>query len=100
MSYLDFLHKGPNYLSPAVPIGVREVRPDGCRKLTNPLGRNSQVLRLIDVARISLYLDVKLCDAALSSSHPRCELILFNQALGEAVDQPLKRVLLFDAPDF
>ena len=42
--------------------------------------------KLIDVAGVSLYLGVKLCDAALGSCHPRCELILFNQALGETID--------------
>ena len=83
-----------------MPIGIREVRSDGCRKLSKPLRRKSHVLQLIDVSRVSLYLDVKLCDAALGSSHPRCELILFNQALGEAVDQPLKCVLLFETQGF
>ena len=69
-----------------MPIGIQEVRSDGCRKLSEPLRRESHVLQLIDVSGVSLYLGVKLCDAALGSSHPRCELILFDQALGETID--------------
>src|SRR5215472_6630489 len=43
---------------------------------------------------------VKLRDVPLGSSHPSCELILFNQALREAIDQALKCVLLFETPGF
>ncbi len=69
-----------------MPIGIQEVRSDGCRKLSEPFRCESQVLELIDVAGVSLNLGVKLCDAALGSCHPRCELVLFNQPLGETVD--------------
>ena len=44
------------------------------------------MLQLIDVSGVSLYLSVKLCDAALGSSRLRSELVLFNQALGEIID--------------
>jgi len=69
-----------------MPIGIQEVRSDGCRKFSELLRREPHVLQLIDVAGVSLYLGIKLCDAALGSCHPRCELILFNQALGETID--------------
>ena len=51
-----------------------------------PLRRESHVLQLIDVSGVSLYLGIKLRDAALGSCHTRCELILFNQTLGETID--------------
>jgi hypothetical protein len=69
-----------------MPIGIREVRSDGCRKLSKPLRREPHVLQLIDVSGISLYLGIKLSEAALGSCHPRCELILFDQSLGETID--------------
>jgi len=73
------------------------VWPDGCRELTKTARGKSQVLQSIDIACVILYLCVELSDAALGSSHPRCELILFNQTFRETVDQPLQRVLQFEA---
>ena len=95
MSYIDSLHKSSNYLSLVLPVSVRKVRFDGCGKFAKPLHRKSHLLHLLDISGVSLKLGVKLCDAAFGSSHPSCELILFNQALGEAIDQPLKCLLLF-----
>ena len=100
MCYLDFLYKGSNHISLAMPVGVREVWSDACRKFPKPLRRKSHMLHLVDVAGVSLYLGVKIGDAPLGSSHPRSELIFFNQAFGEAVDQALQRVLLFETPGF
>ena len=76
MSYLDSLHKSSNYLSFAMPVSVRKVRPDGCREFTKPRHCESHVLHLVDIARVSLSLSVKLSDAAPGSSHARRELIL------------------------
>ena len=83
-----------------MPIGIQEIRSDGCRKFLEPLRSESHVLQLIDVSGVSLYLGVKLSDAVFGSCHPRCELVFFNQAFGEAVDESLKRVLLFETQDF
>ena len=83
-----------------MPIGIQEIRSDGCREFLEPLRRESHVLQLIDVSGVSLYLSIKLSDAVFGSCHPRCELVFFNQALGEAVDESLKRVLLFETQDF
>jgi hypothetical protein len=44
-----------------VPIGIREVRSNGCRKLSEPVRREPHMIELIDVAGTSLYLGVKLC---------------------------------------
>ena len=69
-----------------MPIGIQELRSDGCRKFSEPLRRKSHVLQLIDVSGVSLYLGVEYSDSALGSCHPRCELILINQTLGETID--------------
>ena len=100
LPYLDFLHERSNYFSSAMPVRIHEVRPNGCRNLAKSFRCESHVLHLVYVAGVSLNLSVKLCDAAFGSSHPRSELILFDQALSEAIDQPLKRMLLFETPDF
>src|SRR6516225_6166750 len=50
--------------------------PDGCREFTKPRHCESHVLHLVDIARVSLSLSVKLSDAAPGSSHARRELIL------------------------
>ena len=96
MAYLDSLHKGSNHLSPAMPVGVRKIRSDSCRKFSKPFRCEPHSLHLVDISRVSLNLGVKLCDAPLGSGDPSRELILFNQALREAIDQPLKCVLLFE----
>ncbi len=69
-----------------MPVGIRKIRFDGCRNFSEPLRRESHVLQVIDVSGVSLYLGIKLSDASLGSCHPGCELILFNQALGETID--------------
>jgi len=83
-----------------MPVSVCNVRSDGSRKFVKPLHRKSHVLQLVNVARVSLYLGVKLSNLALGSSDPRSELILFDQALGETVNETLQRVLLFETPGF
>jgi hypothetical protein len=55
------------------------------------------VFQLIDIPCVILYLCVELDNAALGSSHPRCELIFFNQTFRETVDQPLQGVLQLEA---
>ena len=74
-------------------VCVRKVWPNICLKLANPLRREVKALQLFDVAGVSLHLGIEVSDAPLGSSHPRCELILVNQAVGEAVDEALQRVL-------
>ena len=76
MSYLDSLHNGSNYLSLAMPVRVRQARPEGCREFTKPRYSESQMLHLVNVARVSLNLSIKLSDTAPGSSHSRRELIL------------------------
>ena len=83
-----------------MPIRIQQVWSDGCGKLSEPLRRESHVPQLIDVPGIRFYLGIKLSYAALGSCHPRCELILFNQALGETIDQPLKCMLVFETQGF
>ena len=99
VSYLDSLHKSSNYLSPALPVSARKVGSDGCGRFSKPLRRKSH-FHLVDISGASLKLGVEFCDAAFRSGHPSCELILFNHALGEAIDQPLKCVLLFQTLGF
>ena len=87
----------PNVSISSFDTANSKVWPDGCRELTKTARGKSQVLQSIDIACVILYLCVELSDAALGSSHPRCELILFNQTFRETVDQPLQRVLQFEA---
>ncbi len=46
LSYLHFLHERSNYFSSAMPVGVHEVRSDGCRKLAKSFRCESRVLHL------------------------------------------------------
>jgi hypothetical protein len=80
-----------------MPVGVGQMRPDCGRKIAKAFRRKSQMFQLIGVASIILYLGVELSNAALGSSHPRCELIFFNQTFGKTVDQPFQRVLQLEA---
>ena len=91
--YLDSLHECANNLSPAVPVGVCQLWPDGRRQLAKALRCKSEVFQLIDIASVSLDLGVEISDPTLGSTHPRCELVFLNQSIGKAVDQPLQSVL-------
>ena len=63
-SNFDSLHKSSNYLSPAVPIGTREVGPDDRREFAKPLRCQSHVLQLVDITGECLNLSTKLSDTA------------------------------------
>ncbi len=91
-SDFDPLNECADHVSAAMPVGLGELRAYGHRELTKTARRKSQVFQSIDIACVILYLCVELSDAALGSSHPRCELIFFNQTFCETVDQPLQRV--------
>jgi hypothetical protein len=43
--------------------------------------------------RIPFKLAIEIRDSSFCPSHPRRELVFFNQTFGEAVDQPLQRML-------
>ncbi|MGA8341593.1 MAG: hypothetical protein WB781_06610 [Candidatus Sulfotelmatobacter sp.] len=91
--YVDSLYESPDNFSSAVPVCACQVRPDGCRQLAKTIRRQSEVFGRIDIAGIRLDPDIEISDSTLGPPHPRRELVFVNQPLGEAIDQPLQRVL-------